>query len=153
MTAIGQGFLEGVVVLDDPVVDQGKLAVSAEVGVGVGVVGCAVGGPTGMPDAQRAGRGVVADVGEQVVDLAFAAVVFHTAAVSNHGNARTVIPAVFEPLQPFDEQGKGLLFSEVTDDAAHVGKIGEPGAGESVRPGDDERRFRGGDRGVEDHLL
>ena len=63
MSPGNQGLFQGVVVLNDAVVDQRELAVAAEVWVGIDVVGWAVGGPAGVPDSKVAGGHVVADVG------------------------------------------------------------------------------------------
>ena len=43
-------------VLDDPVMDQGDVAVLRRVGMGVGLVGSAVGGPACVGDADGTGR-------------------------------------------------------------------------------------------------
>src|SRR5262249_40625595 len=64
--------LQGGVVLDDAVVDNGDQAVAFAGGVrvGVGVGGGAVGGPAGVRDADRAGGGRVAQVLGQLGDAA-----------------------------------------------------------------------------------
>ena len=51
-----QLLLQGDEVFDDAVVDHGELAALAHMGMGVDVVGLAVGGPAGVSDAQGAGQ-------------------------------------------------------------------------------------------------
>ena len=153
VSAFNQGLLERVVVLDDAVVDQRQLAVAAEVWVGVDVVGWAVGGPAGVPDSKVAGGHVVADVGQEIVDLALLAVVSETALRVDDGNPRAVISAVFESLEPLDDEGKGGLLTKVSDDSTHgsKGRLKRPLG--SFRPGDDERGVRRRDCGPKHDLL
>ena len=37
------------------------------------------------------------------------------------GDAGGIIAAVFEALEPLEDNGRGLLFADVADDAAHMG--------------------------------
>ena len=48
----GQLLFQFQVVFNDSVVYQGNLSVAADVGMGVGVIGFPMGGPTGVPDSQ-----------------------------------------------------------------------------------------------------
>src|SRR5262249_7043589 len=94
--------LEGGVVFDDAVVDDGDLAVGAEVGVGVAVGGRAVGGPAGVADAVAAGGGALVQVLGQVGDAAGA--LAQVEAVAGQGRqAGAVITAVFQAPQPLAE--------------------------------------------------
>ena len=54
---VGEELLEGGVVFDDAVVDQGDSAGVVGVGVGVDLGGRAVGGPAGVGHADAASRG------------------------------------------------------------------------------------------------
>ena len=63
--------LEGEVVLDDAVVDDGDAVV--DVGVGVGVRGASVGGPARVADAGAAVEGFAGDERFEVFELALAA--------------------------------------------------------------------------------
>ena len=110
MSAFNQGLLERVVVLDDAVMDEGQLAVTTEVGVGVDVVRWPVSGPTCVPDADVARRCVVSDVRQQVIHFAFPAVMGQGSRGVHDGHTGAVVPPVFKPFEAFDDEGKCRLF-------------------------------------------
>ena len=147
-------LLQGVVILNDPVVNEGELPVTAEVRVGVYVVGRAMRCPAGVANTEPT-RGLVAvHVFEQVIHLAFAPVVLQGAVIVENGNSSAVVAAVFQPFQAFDEEGESFLFSQIPDDSAHVAKIMRKVLiTRSLRPGNDELCRIGGQRGIKHHLL
>jgi hypothetical protein len=66
-------FLDGRVILDDPVVDQREIATGALVRVRIHIIGRPVGGPAGVADPQRCRfGGATVDVRLQVAHLALA---------------------------------------------------------------------------------
>ena len=65
-------------------------------------------------------------------DLAGAAAHIEPTAV-NHGDAGGVVSTVFETLETFDEEGRGLLVADVAHDSAH--RIGFPLARGARRAG------------------
>ena len=69
MAVLLLGQAEDVVVLDDPVVDQGA-AIPADVGVGVALRWLAVGGPAGVRDAEITGEGMSVEFLRQALHLA-----------------------------------------------------------------------------------
>ncbi len=117
--------LERLEVLDDAVVDDGDLAVAAQVGVGVDVARRAVGGPAGVADARPAGgRGAPGSprLGQprfQPIDpprrLAEREVPFRR----DQGHAGTVVAAILQTPQPGDQVIDRLTRSNVSDDATH----------------------------------
>ena len=107
-------------VLDDPVVDDRDVAGAVLVGVGVQVVRPAVGRPAGVSEADRGVRRPVGDRGRQVRQLAGLLLDEQVAVLVDEGDPGRVIPAVLEPLQPFDENRARLAGTRVADDAAHV---------------------------------
>ncbi len=111
--------LEGGVVLDDAVVDDGDEAVAAEVGVGVAVVGGAVRGPARVADAGAAGGGPIAEVPRQVLDAAGALAEVQLRA-GQRGQAGAVVAAVLQPAQAVDEDRFRFTAAGVADDAAHA---------------------------------
>ena len=131
VTTCRQGLLERMVVLYDAVVDECQLAVSTQMRVCIDIIRRSMCGPPGMTDANPARRRCTLHVREQVIDLAFAPVVFEGAIIAKYGNARTVVPPVFQSLEPFDEQGKCVLFPQIADNPAHISKI-RPVEGRSV---------------------
>ena len=82
-----------------------------------------MGRPSRVPDAGGAGRRVKAqENGQSVVDapLFFANVELRAA---EDGDARAVIAAILEAAQTFDKDRAGVFFSNVSDDAAHKGRM------------------------------
>ena len=107
------------VVFDDAVVHHGEAAALADLRVGVGVVGLAVGGPAGMADADNAGHGLalVRQVGQR---LQTALGLLHTQTVRTaHGHTGGVIAPVFQPAQSLQQQRRGLLRSYISYDSTH----------------------------------
>ena len=97
------------VVFDDAVVDHGEYAVVGQVRMGVGDGGGTVGGPAGVADAAHAGEvravvGLLTEVPEMSGGLGRP-----DNAAALHGDAGRVIPSVFQPLQPFQQQRPGVL--------------------------------------------
>ena len=88
-------LLEGGVVLDDAVVDDGDLAVAAEVRVGVGVGGAAVRGPARVADALDAGRRLLLEQLGQFGDAAGTLAEVQLRA-GQGGQAGAVVAAVFQ---------------------------------------------------------
>ncbi len=104
-------------VLDDAVVDDRDALVGRQVRVGVDVARHAVGGPAGVPDARRAleaGRHHGREVGHAALDLAGLQRLRR-----DDGDARGVVAAVFEPLEPLQQNGRGVLRPDVGHDSAH----------------------------------
>jgi hypothetical protein len=88
------------------------------VGVGIDVRGRAVGGPAGVADAELAGdRFGFQQFGEALAD--FALFFAHEQFVAvQHGHARAVVAAIFQPPQSFEQDGRNRLFTYVANDAA-----------------------------------
>src|SRR5262249_1472673 len=110
--------LEGGVVLDDAVVDDGDAAVGGQVRVGVAVGGGAVGGPAGVADADAAGGGRLAEVAAEGLDAGGLLAKVPVAA-GDGGEAGAVVAAVLQAVQPLDEDRLGVLLADVPDNAAH----------------------------------
>lgn len=89
---------EFLVVFNDAIVDECKLAGLVEMGVGIGFGDCAVCGPAGVADAEGAREGVSSEEFCKAVDAsdAFASV---KEAVIPDGHAGGVVAAVFQPAQ------------------------------------------------------
>ena len=114
-----QLFFQGQVVLDDAVVDHDDVALAVAVGVGVLLAGAAVGGPAGVADAVDAVERLQPNRLFQVAELALAAADFELAVVAHHRDARRVVAAVFQPLQPVQQDGDDGFLTNVADDSAH----------------------------------
>ena len=115
-TLRGQKLAQFTEVLNDAVMDHGHAA--GRVGVGVLLVGFAVGSPTGMADARLAGERVVHEKVGQVHQLADGPPPLQMAVVHG-GDAGAVIAAIFEPPQRLDHAIRDRARADDADDAAH----------------------------------
>lgn len=120
----GELFLEGEVVFNDAVVDDDEGASAVAVRVGVFLGGAAVGGPSGVTDAEGAVNRIVGDYGLEVAELAGGAAELQRAVSVGGGSAGDgdsggVIAAVFETAQTFDDDGDDRLRTDVTNNSAH----------------------------------
>jgi hypothetical protein len=113
----GELLAQGRRVVDDPVVDDRDVALGVGVRVGVHVVGGPVGRPAGVADAGASGEAL----GQVLGELAHPAGLLGDldAAAAEHRHAGRVVPAVLEPGQPLQQQGRGLLAADVANDPAH----------------------------------
>jgi hypothetical protein len=106
-------------VLDDAVVHHGDPAVAVEVRMGVDVVGSAVRGPPGVPDAGvRLRHGLV---GEELVEIGELAGLLrgdHPVTVDQR-DAGGVVAAVLEASQAAHDHVESRAMAHVADDSAH----------------------------------
>ena len=106
------------VVLDDPVVHDDDAPRAVAVGVRVLLRGTSVRGPARVAHAVLAVERMCIEIGLEPRQLARAAPDFDLP-VTHHGDARGVVPAVFEAPEPVDEHGKDRFRTDVANDAAH----------------------------------
>ena len=107
------------VVLDDAVVDYCDASGRIGVRVGIPVVRGAVGGPARVPHAGRAGDGAAGELLVEVLDSPGFLGDLQRAVAADDRDARRVVPPVFQPAQPLDDDVKCLPGTDVTHDAAH----------------------------------
>ena len=127
MTVPLQAGSQGAVVLDDPVVNQGKAAGLVEMRMGIVFRGGAVGGPAGVGDTRRhavehllrpLGPGPFLERSHLACRLGDPdAVIIHD------GQTGGVIPPVLQSTKPVDEDAGGIRLSNVSYDSAHKGKV------------------------------
>ena len=142
--ALGLELLaQAAVVLDDAVLNHRHLATAIEVGVGVALLGLAVGGPTGVANAAVARGADGVEAGREVDQLALGPQAgelagFALGATSrglnrgrNRGQASGVVAAVFQLAQALEQQGGSLPRTDHRNDAAHTDREGtkKPGLG------------------------
>ena len=115
-----QKFLELDIVFDDAVVDDGKLAVLADVGVGVDVVRRAVGRPAGMAHADGALhiRAAVDEVA-QCLEPAHGFFDLKLMPRRNDRDTGAVIAAVFQTGEAVEQNGGSLLAADVSNNTTH----------------------------------
>ena len=106
------------VIFNDAVMHHRQRALHIHMRVRVQVAGLAVGGPAGVADAEAARKG---RSGGQFFQLGDAPRAFAHAdlAFFQHGDARAVIPPVFQALQPVQQNRLRLSISDVTNNSAH----------------------------------
>ena len=119
----GQFGLQGLIVLDDAVVDQGQPAVLGIMRMGIHVARLAVRRPAGVSDAGRAGHVLSAANPLQVLDLSLGLVDGQVSPFADERHAGAVVSPIFKPSQPFDQDRKGFTPSHVTYDSAHMSLI------------------------------
>ena len=119
--AAGRELLaQGRVVFDDAVVDDGELAVVADVGVGVQVSGRAVGGPAGVAYAGVPGQVRAAvRLFTQCLD-APAGLGELQPGLAHDGETCRVVAPVFQGLQPLQQHRRRLAPACEADDSAHI---------------------------------
>ena len=106
-------------VLDDPGVDHRDLARAVLVGMGIEVVGAAVGRPAGVCEPDRRMWRAVGNGRRQVGELARLLLDEQVARVIHEGDTGRVVAAILQALESGDENGARLARSRVANDAAH----------------------------------
>ena len=116
------------VILDDAVVDNGQHACAVRMGMGIDVVGAAMGGPACVSDTQRTSvrTRTIIDGGDEISNFACAAAQFERSSRGEDSDARGVIAAIFELAESFKQYGSyiGALRPDVANDTAH--EVGYP---------------------------
>ncbi len=109
---------ERIVILDDAVVSEHNFALSPLVRMGVGIGRASVCRPAGVTDAQCAmdwlrfdERGEIAHASGPFADVEVFLIM--------DGDARAVVPAVFEAVQPLEQKGGRVTITDIADNAAH----------------------------------
>ncbi len=115
-----QAVLQFQIVFDDAVVHHHHVAVAIAMGMGVLFGGPAVGRPASVPDAERAIDGAEADGVFQVAQLTFGAPDVELTVVAINRDAGRVVPAIFQPLEAFQDDRNGSPSAYVTDNSAHA---------------------------------
>ena len=115
----GQFCFQGLIILDDTVVDQRKFMVLGIMRVRVHIARLAVRSPTGVGDAHGTGYILAFSRSLQVLDLSLGFVDDQIAIVVHQRHAGAVIPPVFEPGQALDQDRIGLTPSDISHDSTH----------------------------------
>ena len=107
------------IVLDDAVMDDGKIVASGVMGMGIACRRFAMRRPACMGNAHTARHVLVAAIVGQVVNLSFGLVHVELAAVAYHCYSGTVVATILQALQPFNQNRIGFLRSDVTYNSTH----------------------------------
>ena len=132
-------------ILDDAVMDDGQPR--RGMGVGIGLVRPAMGGPAGMADADGAGQRLVAQPEFEVGELALGAAAIQPA-IGQGGDAGRIVAAIFEAAQGFDHLSRHRLMPDDANDSTHGRYFSYewawPGSGRLVPPVVPDRDRGGG---------
>ena len=109
---------QGIVILDDSVVDQNNFAVAAEVRVRVDVGCFPVSRPSRVTDADRAVQRLFFEELSQLVDASDPFPDLQAAIVSD-SDSRTVVASIFQPVQSFQQQFRNRAITNVANNSTH----------------------------------
>src|SRR5215469_11959003 len=111
------------IVLDDAVMHYGQYTGTVRMGVGIDVVGSAMGSPACVTDAQRARSGprAVLDISNEIGEFAGTPAQFKFAGRGEHCYPGRIIATVFKFTEAIKQYGSniGTLRADVTYDTAH----------------------------------
>ena len=128
MPSVQEPLLERLVVLDDAVMDDDDGAGAIEVRVCVGDGHAAVGGPARVTDPDAAGQLTAPDLGGELTNradlLEQRETVWRLTGMSiaiQNCEARRVIAAVLQALQPFEKEGRQVVLplANVAENSTH----------------------------------
>ena len=119
-SALFQLLAETQVVLDDAVVNQRDVARLGEMRVSVGLVRLAVGGPSGVGDADVTAEVMVGCLRFQIGDFALGLVHIQLVGPVQQCHASTVITTIFKTFQSLNENRVGLLIAHVCYNSTHI---------------------------------
>ena len=113
-----QHFLQFHIVFDNPVMNHRNGSVPVQMGMGIEIRRCSMGGPPGMADTGSAGHGIIAD---EVLQVGNPAHMFseQNLSVLHYGNAGGIISPVFQPFQAVDNNFPGIFSAHISNYPAH----------------------------------
>ena len=88
--------------------------------MGVGLVRLAVGGPSGVGDADVTAEVMVGGLRFQIGDFALGLVHIQLVGLVQQCHASTVITTIFKTFQSLNENGVGLLIAHVCYNSTHI---------------------------------
>src|SRR5579862_9189700 len=119
MTFIAQLLLKREIIFDDAVVHHYDIAVTIAMRVRVFFRGPPVGRPARVADSVSAVHGVQLHHVFEIPQLSGSSPYAQASAFFQYRQARRIIPPIFKPLQAIENDGYGLLFSDISYDSAH----------------------------------
>ena len=115
-----QLVLQGEVVFDDTVVYDDDVAVAIAVGVGILFRRTAMGGPTGVTDAEAPGQRIGSNGIFEVVQLAFGAANLELSVIAVDRQSRRIVSPIFQPFQSIQNDWHCVVCPYIPDDSAHA---------------------------------
>jgi hypothetical protein len=107
---------QGAEILDDAVMDE-RHSID-DVRMRIAHRGSPVGRPARVGDPDRPGERVGGELAGEVFELALRSAAFEPA-IDDRADARAIVAAIFEPLQPVEQSSRYLLPADNADDSAH----------------------------------
>ncbi len=120
VAGIQQLLFERIVIFDDAIVDHGNPARLVGMGMGIDVGGRAMGGPAGVANADATGNRFGLQQRRETLADASHPLAHGEAIAVQHGHSGAVVAAIFQPAQPFQQDGRRRLFTDISDDATHI---------------------------------
>ncbi len=90
------------------------------VGMGIGIVRYAMRRPAGVCDADAATKIFAIQKMFQIVDLSFAFIDIECAVAIHHGDTCAIVTAVFETVQPFEQNRAGISVPDISYNSTHI---------------------------------
>ena len=128
-----EAFANLLVILYHPVVDHGDSAALVLMWMRILIGRRPVRGPARVPNPDAPDeRLAVHKFRQPLIDFALFLAGFYLVIAKNR-QARAVVTSVFKTAQPFEQDGSCLLFTDVSDDAAHSGSFSQYTIGSQLR--------------------
>ena len=115
-----QPRFEFLVVLDDPVVRNDDHSFAADVRMSIRLGGWAMGRPARVPNAKRSTEGRLIDHLRQRVNPTGGLANIQLAGLRQDGHPRTVVTAVLQATQAFQQKFARIPRADVSDDSTHL---------------------------------
>ena len=100
--------------------DEGDVAVFAEMGMSVGVGRFAVGSPACMCDAGGGGQVLVPAESLESLYLAFGFIDVKLSGGANERNSGAVVAAIFESVQTLDKNVVDIALAKIANNTTHI---------------------------------
>ena len=120
MALFAQLLFQAEVVLDDAVMHHHDAPGAIAMRMGILLRRPAMGCPAGVADAVSAVDRIQPDSLFQVAQLAFGAADLQPVAIAGDRDSRRIIAAILEPFQAIENDWNNPLFTDVTNNSAHV---------------------------------
>ena len=115
-----QFLFQGKIVFDDAVMHHHDVAVAIAMRMRVFFGGTPVRGPARVPDAIRASQRLIADGFFQIAQFSGRAPQFQAPVAVQHGDARRIVAAVFQPPQTIQDDRHRIAAADVSHNSAHT---------------------------------
>ncbi len=120
ISVFDQSIFQYTEIFNDAVMDQCDIFRFRVVGMGIGIVRYAMRRPAGVCDADAATKIFAIQKMFQIVDLSFAFIDIKCAVAIHHGDTCAIVTAVFETVQPFEQNRAGISVPDISYNSTHI---------------------------------